>query len=207
MNDEKDNLRDEAEPTVGHGSIYLPMWIVGVLGLLVYWAFNYIDARGGHYNELVYAPYTSTNQLASFLPKDETMRLVKRGEIVYGNVCAACHQPNGAGNASQAPPLADSEWVLAEGPNRLIRIPAAGVSGPIKAAGKEFNGSMPALGAPGLMTDEDLAAVLTYIRRAWGHKASPVTVEQVQKVRADIQKNHPDMYTVEELLQLPEQIP
>ena len=207
MKDVKDDLRDEAEPTVGHGSIYLPMWIVGLLGLLIYWGFNYVGAYGGNYNELVYSPYISTNQLGSFLPKDETIIQLKMGAQVYGNVCVACHQPDGAGNASQAPPLAGSEWVLAEGPNRLIRIPSAGVSGPIKAGPKEFNGSMPALGAPSLMTDEQLAAVLTYIRRSWGHKASAVTVEQVQKVRADIQKNHPDPYTVEELLKLPEQIP
>lgn len=207
MKNAKDNLRDDAEPTVGHGSIYLPMWIVGLLFFLIYWGFNYIDAHGGNYNELVYAPYHSTNELESFLPKDETMLLLKRGAQVYGTVCAQCHQPDGSGNPSQAPPLAGSEWVAAEGPNRVIRIPAAGVGGVIKAAGKEFNGSMPALGAQGIMTDQDLAAVLTYIRRSFGNKAPGVTVEQVQKVRADIQKNHPDPYTVEELLKLPEQIP
>ena len=82
----------------------------------------------------------------------------------------------------------------------------AGVSGPIKAAGKEFNGSMPALAAQGLMSDEQLAAVLTFIRRSWGNNAPRVPVEEVRKVRADMLKNHADPYTVEELLALPEEV-
>lgn len=205
MTDVKDNLREEAEPTVRHGSVYLPMWLTGLLGLLIYWGFNFIDAHGGGYNELVYEPYHSTNQLASFLPTDETIIQMKAGAVVYGNVCAACHQPTGAGNPAQAPPLAGSEWVLSPGPNRLLRIPMAGVSGAIKAAGKEFNGSMPAMAAQGLMSDEQLAALLTYIRKSWGNNAPAVTVEQVQKVRADI-KNHPDPYLVDELLKLPEEV-
>lgn len=207
MKDVKDHLHDEDEPKVRHGSIYLPMWLVGLLGLLLYWSFNYIDAHGGDYNELIYEPFRSTNQLASFLPTDETAIEMKQGAIVYGNVCAACHQPNGGGNPAQAPPLAGSEWVLAAGPNRLARIPMCGLSGPIKAAGKEFNGNMPALAAQGLMTDEQLAAVLTFVRNSWGNKAARVTVEDIKKIRADVLKNHPEAYTVDELLKLPEQVP
>ena len=207
MKDVKEHLQEETEPTVRHGSVYLPMWLIGLLGLLIYWGCNYVDARGGGYNELVYEPYLSTNQLVSFLPTDETAAVLKQGAIVYGNVCAACHQPNGGGNPAQAPPLAGSEWVLAPGVNRLLRVPMAGLSGPIKAAGKEFNGSMPALAAQGLMTDEQVAAVVSFVRNSWGNKAPLVTVEEVKKIRADILKSHPDPYTVEELQNLPEQIP
>ncbi|HWN94832.1 MAG TPA: cytochrome c [Methylomirabilota bacterium] len=206
MKDVKDNSPEAIEPTVQNGSVYLPMWMIGLLGLLIYWGFNYIDAHGGGYNELVYEPYRSTNQLASFLPTDESAAQIKLGAQVYKQFCEACHQPNGSGNAVQAPPLAGSEWVLAEGPNRLIRIPIAGLFGPIKAAGKEMNANMPPLAVAGAMSDEQLAAVLTYIRNAWGNTAPPVTVEHVQRVRADL-KGRTDQYSVEEIEKLPLEVP
>jgi mono/diheme cytochrome c family protein len=206
MKDAKDILRDDAEPTVRQGAIFLPMWITGLLGLCLFFGLNYVGAHGGNYSEVVYEPYQSTNQLASFLPKDEFQAQMKLGGMVYNNVCVGCHQPHGGGNATQAPSLAGSEWVLALGPNRLIRIPSAGLGGPIKVKGVEWNlgTSMLAFGAPTLMNEEQLAAVLTYVRNSWGNKAPPVTVEQVQKVRGDVIKNHPDPYTAEELLKLPE---
>jgi mono/diheme cytochrome c family protein len=202
VKDVKEILIDETEPTVRQGAVYLPMWIVGLLGILFYWGCNYIDARGGHYNELVYEPYLSTNQLASFLPTDETMLQMRMGGQVYNTVCVACHQANGAGAPGQYPPLAGSEWVLAAGPNRIIRIPITGLSGPIKVKGTDWNLSMPALAVQGAMSDEQLAAVLTYVRKSWGNNAEPVTVEQVKKVRADL-KGRADPHTSEELLKLP----
>ena len=187
------------------GAVFLPMWIVGLLGVLVYVAFNYVNAHGGNYNQLVYEPFRSTNELSSILPKDPMAQQMIRGSIVYGNVCSGCHQSHGGGNAGQAPALAGSEWVIAPGPNRVIRIPMSGLMGPIKVNGVEWNLNMPAFAGPGMMSDEDLAAVVTYIRNSWGNKATPVTVEEVQKVRADVLKNHADQqYTADELLKLSE---
>jgi mono/diheme cytochrome c family protein len=206
MKDVKHNLVDETEPTVRHGMTFISMWLIGLLGLLVYWAFGYINVHGGDYQEQVYEPYHSTNQLASFLPKDPTMILFKIGEQVYRDRCLNCHQANGLGNPVQAPPLAGSEWVLAPGgPNRLIRIPIRGLTGPIRVKEVDYNlGSMAAIGAD--LSDDQIAGVLTYIRSSWGNKAPMVTPEQVAKVRQAI-ANHPDMFTPEELLKLPEQIP
>ena len=204
--DVKNILHEDTEPTAGAGVVYLPMWIVGLLGFLLYWGCNYVDDRGGGFNELVYAPYRSTNELASFLPTDETIIQLKVGKQIYEKFCVACHQANGGGNPGQAPPLANSEWVLAEGPNRIIRIPIAGLFGPIKAAGKEMNLNMAAVAVAGAMSDEELAAVLTYIRNSWGNKAPRVTLEHVQRVRKDL-KGRTDQYTVEEILTLPEQVP
>ena len=204
MKKENEILRDDAEPTMRQGAVFLPMWIVGLLAVLVYLAVNYVDAHGGNYNQLVYEPFRSTNELSSVVPKDPAVKLYMRGKIVY-EICAGCHQSHGGGNAGQAPALAGSEWVLAPGGNRLIRIPVAGLTGPIKVNGVEWNLSMPSFAGPGMMSDDDLAAVLTYIRNSWGNKASPVTVEEVQKVRADVLKNHAEQqYTVEELNKLPE---
>jgi mono/diheme cytochrome c family protein len=204
MKDVRYNSTDEFEPTVSHGSPWLAMWIIGLLALLVFVGFTYVNVRGGEYNELVYEPYLSTNQLASFVPKDEFAELMAKGKIAYDTYCANCHQASGVGAAGVAPPLAGSEWVITPGANRLARIPLRGLQGPIKVKGVDYNMSMLAIGAT--MTDEQVAAVLTYIRNSWGNKAPLVTVEQVGKVQGAI-KDHPEMFTADELLKLPEQIP
>jgi mono/diheme cytochrome c family protein len=104
----------------------------------------------------------------------------EKGKTLYATICGACHQPNGAGMAGLAPPLLDSEWVL--GPaDRSIRIVLHGLTGPIDVAGTRWQLEMP--GLP-ILSDEDFAGVLTYIRREWEHTASPVEPAEVAKVRA-----------------------
>ena len=68
----------------------------------------------------------------------------------------------------------------------MIRIPLSGLNGPVQVNGKEYGDlpSMPAMGAT--LSDDDLAGVLTYIRQTFGNKASPITPEQVKKVKAEI---------------------
>jgi len=203
--DAKQNLSSDLEPTVRVGGmVYLPMWLTGLLGLLVFWGFNYVGVRGGNESDLVYEPYLSTNQLADFLPKDERARLMKIGGQQYGNLCAGCHQPSGAGNVGQAPPLAGSEWVIG-GPNRLIRIPQAGLTGPVKVRGQEWNMTS-MLGFAATLNDEQFAGLITYIRNSFGNRAPIVTPEEVQKVRASM-KDKTGQYTADELLKLPEVIP
>ncbi len=208
MKDVQQHSVEENEPSIRSGATFLSMWILGLLGVLTWWAFSYVDARGGHFNSMVYAPYGSTNQLASFIPKDETGSAFARGKMVYGTYCGNCHQANGMGAAGIAPPLAGSEWVLAEGPNRIIRIPYLGLTGPIKVSGVEYNMAMLAIAAGGGMTEQQVADVLTYIRMDWGNKvAAPlVTPEQVSKVLSEI-KDRTDPMTADELLKLPALVP
>jgi mono/diheme cytochrome c family protein len=66
----------------------------------------------------------------------------------------------------------------------MIRIPLAGLAGPVEVKGQQWNLAMPAMGAA--LPDDDLAAVLTYIRQSWGNKASAITPEQVKAVRAAV---------------------
>ena len=73
-----------------------------------------------------------------------------------------------------------------------------------KAAGKEMNAAMLAIGAD--MSNQQVADVLTYVRNSWGNKASIVTPEQVAKIRAEL-KGRTDPHTQEELLKLPEAMP
>lgn len=112
------------------------------------------------------------------LSDDEKVRFAM-GKQLYGLTCGACHQAHGFGMAGMAPPLADSEWV-ADSENRLIRIVLHGISGPITVLGQKYNLDMP---GHGTFSDDQIAAVLTYIRREWDHSYNPVTAEKVAEVR------------------------
>ena len=116
------------------------------------------------------------------------------GRPIFTAVCAACHQASGAGLDGLAPPLLDSEWVLGS-PERLVRVVLQGLSGPIKVRGRTYAGDMPAFGG---FADEDLAAVLTYIRQEWGHAASPIEPAQIASIRAAA-AGHYGAWSAEEL--------
>jgi mono/diheme cytochrome c family protein len=103
------------------------------------------------------------------------------GKQVYSTTCVACHQATGEGTPGVFPPLAGSEWVNGD-EAKVVRILLHGVTGPIEVAGETFNGMMPPWG--GTMKDADIAAVLTYVRSAWGNKAAPVTAAKVASIRA-----------------------
>jgi mono/diheme cytochrome c family protein len=95
------------------------------------------------------------------------------GRETYRNICQACHQPDGRGQDRLAPALVGSALALAA-PEIPARILLAGKEGPV--------GLMPPLGST--LSDEDVANVLTYIRREWGQPGSAVTPEQIRAVRA-----------------------
>ena len=101
------------------------------------------------------------------------------------------------------PPLAGSEWVLNESPNWVIAIVLKGLMGPIEVKGETYNNVMAAQG--GGLSDEDLANVITYIRRNadWGNDPNLplVTSDQVKSVREEIDART-SMFTVEDLLKL-----
>jgi mono/diheme cytochrome c family protein len=120
------------------------------------------------------------------------------GKVLFAGTCAACHQPHGLGLEGLSPPLVDSEWVNGS-IERLGRIVINGVRGPLKVDGRRFALDMPTMGALG---DENLAAILTYIRREWGHTAAPVEPATLTRIRSEI-ANRQDAWTEPELLKLP----
>ncbi|MBK7405857.1 MAG: c-type cytochrome [Phycisphaerales bacterium] len=112
-------------------------------------------------------------------------------------ICAACHGPDARGIQGQAPPLAGSP--IATGPEaRALRVLLQGLEGPITREGLDYNGQMPAAPLP---TDEDLAAVLTFVRRAFGNQADPVDPSTVARVRAETM-GRPGPWTEPELLEV-----
>ena len=128
----------------------------------------------------------------SFLPLGET---ANRGRVLYEVSCGACHQANGEGKQGVASPLAGSEWVTGS-ERRLLRIALDGVRGPIMVKGRRYQLEMPALRH--VYDDEDMAAILSYIRRAWGNSAPAIPAGFVGKVRAATSQRG-DSWTAEEL--------
>ena len=109
------------------------------------------------------------------------------GEELYNKPgsCVTCHQAGGAGIPGAFPPLANSEWVTGPAEN-LIRIQLRGLMGEIKVGDAVYNGAMPSL-SDGVFpqTNENIAAVLTYVRHTFGAKSSPITTEMVAKFETE----------------------
>ena len=159
-----------------------PMWIIVITLVLLFLGGLYFDRHSGWFSSKVYAPYKSSTQLEAYQPQSGAAAERARGKSVYNSVCGICHGTDGEGKPGQAPPLAGSEWVNTKGFNRLAHIPLMGLSGPLEVKGKQWTLSMAPMGAA--LSDDDLAAVLTYIRSSWGNKAPAVTGDDIKQIRA-----------------------
>ena len=106
----------------------------------------------------------------------------ERGRVIFAEVCSVCHQTSGLGEEGKAPPLRNSPWLLGS-KKRPIRILVGGLIGPIEVAGKQWDLEMPVYD----QSPEHVAAVLTYVRREWGHGADPITPEEVAQVMEEMQ--------------------
>ena len=191
---------EAAEPKAGQ--VAVPVWLIVLLFLVLYGGMVYFDRNSGWFSEQVYAPYRSLQEVEAFQPVTGAPNLIQLGLQVYNKpTCVACHQANGKGLPGQFPPLIRTDWVLEPEPGRLIRAVLDGLSGPIQVEGQSYNGAM--VPWRGALTDEEIAAVLTYVRQnpEWGNKAPEVKPERVKEVREKTKsRNQP--YSPEELLKI-----
>jgi putative membrane-bound dehydrogenase-like protein len=97
------------------------------------------------------------------------------GREVYSTICVSCHQPDGLGADKVAASIVGSPLALGT-PSVPVRILLHGKQGTV--------GLMPALGTS--LSDEQIASVLTYIRREWGHSASAVDPALVRETRTTV---------------------
>jgi mono/diheme cytochrome c family protein len=106
------------------------------------------------------------------LTAEEQRRFVEGAEL-YKNICLACHQADGRGRENLAPDLVGSAYVTSADAGAATRILLGGKEGQI--------GLMPPLASA--LSDHQIASLLTYIRREWGHTASTVAPEDVREIR------------------------
>ncbi len=131
----------------------------------------------------------------------EEIKIYQLGKEVYRRDahCSTCHQVDGKGTPKIYPPLAKSEWL--DDDDRFIKIILKGIYGKIHVAGEEYDpskGIPPMMGFGGLLKDEEVAAVASYVRQSFGNDAKFITPDQVKKVREET-KDRANFYTPEEL--------
>jgi nitrite reductase (NO-forming) len=105
---------------------------------------------------------------------------ISKGKQVYMGLCFACHQPDGKGLTGVFPPLAGSDFLHADH-DRAIRIVLKGLSGPVTVNGQTINSAMPPQEA--VLTDAQIADVVTYILNAWGNEGDAISSDRVKAIR------------------------
>jgi mono/diheme cytochrome c family protein len=103
------------------------------------------------------------------------------GAKVFTARCVSCHQTSGKGLPGIYPALAGSEWAQGD-PSRPIRIVLNGFQGKIQRGGKEYNGVMTPW--KDVLSDEEIAQVLNYVRASWGNKGAAIEPAAVKAIRA-----------------------
>lgn len=118
--------------------------------------------------------------LMSFYPaqKFDLKASIERGKEVYDAQCITCHMEKGEGIEGVFPPVAKSDYLMAD-KNRSIKQILEGASGEMTVNGKTYNGEMPAID----LTDEQVSDVLNYVRNSWGNKGAAVTPAEVKAQR------------------------
>jgi mono/diheme cytochrome c family protein len=129
-------------------------------------------------------------------------KIYERGREVFhrDGHCATCHQPNGLGLPNAYPPLTKSPWI--EENERMIKIVLKGLWGPMEFNGTEFDpekGIPPMPGFAPLLKDEEVAAVINYVRNSFGNTAPFLTPADIAPVRQRTDHRQ-DYYMVEELM-------
>jgi cytochrome c oxidase cbb3-type subunit II len=104
------------------------------------------------------------------------------GAMLYGNNCQACHQASGEGLPGAFPSLKDSKIVLDDDPEFLVEIIMKGYNA------REAFAEMPAVGQINNLKAEEVTAIVNHERTSWGNKARKVTVEEVTRIIAFMDK-------------------
>lgn len=127
--------------------------------------------------------------------------LYVKGKAIYARegYCITCHQPDGKGLPSSGfPPLAGTKWVTGS-EERMIKIVLKGLMGPIEVNEKKYSGQVPMTPFGGMLKDEEVAAILTYVRNSFGNEAPAVSPAKVKAVRAAT-KSKVGFYAPQDLL-------
>lgn len=109
-------------------------------------------------------------------------QMIAGGHDVYAQYCSGCHQPEGKGVPNMQPPLAGNAIVNGD-PKQLIRVVLQGPAAVLPANRPHFQNTMPPFA---ILTDQQVAELLTYIRASFGNNGSAVQPLEVAAVRATL---------------------
>lgn len=185
-------------PRVRLGAIVAASWLEKAKGMMVLeaakmktldeWMVYAYETAVAHLNGVAVIKPKVVKKVETNLKGDD-LALFSKGKEVYSKegYCVTCHQADGNGlTASGFPPLSGTEWVTGD-QVRLVKVILKGLMGPIEVNGKQYEGMVPMTPFEGL-SDDDVAAVATYIRNSFGNTASPIQPSFVKEVRATLNK-------------------
>lgn len=177
--------RENADPD--EGSRPLPWFLTMFLGAMAMWGAFYIYATPSGED----ASYGDQRTVTALRPpvKAAGASAAVDGKQLFGAKCAACHQATGLGVPGVFPPLAASEWVVGD-EKILTHILLHGVVGEMEVKGVIYKGAMPAFNT---LSNDELAAVMNYIRSEWGNK-SPEILSDTVKAQREATKSRTEPY-------------
>lgn len=190
MSQDKHRAQRREAPEPEEGARPVPKIVILWIMALVVWGVGYYAWQigkpmlGGDSRTVAAQPAASTEAGGSTVD----------GGAIYNAQCSACHQATGLGIPGAFPPLAGSEWLLAD-PAIAVSIVHDGLQGPIDVAGSSYAGVMPNFA--GNLSNEEIAAVLTHARSEWGNNATEVPVSLVNEHAERFGERGP--WTAEEL--------
>lgn len=164
------------------------------------WMIPAFQTSYAHLNNESVKDHKEKNPISNL--RGEEKEQYKRGQLIYAmdGFCSTCHQSDGKGlPTSGFPPLSGS-WVTGN-KDRLISLTLKGLHGPISVDGKDYPGQVPMTAFEGLLSNEEVADVLTFVRNSFGNKGSAVSPMEVDKIRKSIEGKK-GFYTPEELLNM-----
>jgi len=109
---------------------------------------------------------------------------IAAGRVLYNGTCSVCHQQNGEGLAGVFPPLANSDYLMADA-NRAIEVVLNGLVGPVTVNGSPFNSVMPPMSQ---LNDDEIANILTFTLNSWGNEDGEISPNDVAEVRAETER-------------------
>ncbi|TYL99495.1 cytochrome c [Bradyrhizobium rifense] len=127
------------------------------------------------------AEASSPPPASSALPNTESSLLISLGKTVYDKNCASCHGTQGEGKPPHWPPLANNQSIEMQSAVNPIRMVLNG-GYPPGTKGNPMPYGMPPFA--GLLSDNEVAAVVSYIRTAWGNRGTPVSAREANELRS-----------------------
>lgn len=198
-------VREKVEPRVGREP--LPLWLIAVYGLAVFFGGAYLGRYGGNFSGdgldyLGGAPRVATRGPAGGGGAEQGPELTsaQKGAKIYSANCATCHQANGLGVAGQYPPL-DGSDVVNGGARRHVMIVLKGLQGPVTVKGQRY-GSAVMQPWEKTLTDQKIADVVNYERTAWSNKGTEITAQGVGALRKEL-AGRAESYTEPDILAVP----
>ncbi len=150
-----------------------------------------VDSQKGRVWRIVYFPQGITDHVASGETTEDaedtgaanntdvSESRMNAGKIVYNAYCLGCHMENGKGVPGVFPPLFGTDWI--DGDNeKLIKVLLDGMDEPVRINGEYYQNVMP---SQAFLSDEQIADVLTYVRKSFGNNGASVSAEEVKRLR------------------------